>query len=122
MITPEEQIKKAKTVFEKKLAEIYKVYEEMLRQNNALDFDDLLLYPLKIFKDYPKILTKYQNLWKYVLVDEYQDTNKPQFLFLSNITKEHRNICVVGDDDQSIYGWRGADISNILNFERIFPL
>ena len=93
----------------------------MLRQNNALDFDDLLLYPLKIFKDYPKILTKYQNLWKYVLVDEYQDTNKPQFLFLSNITKEHKNICVVGDDDQSIYGWRGADISNILNFERVFP-
>ena len=121
MITPEEQSKKAKTVFEKKLAEIYKVYEEMLRQNNALDFDDLLLYPLRIFKDYPKILTKYQNLWKYVLVDEYQDTNKPQFLFLSKITKEHKNICVVGDDDQSIYGWRGADISNILNFERLFP-
>ena len=83
MITPEEQLKKARTVFEKRLADIYKVYEEMLRQNNALDFDDLLLYPLKIFEDYPKILTKYQNLWKYVLVDEYQDTNKPQFLFLS---------------------------------------
>ena len=121
MITPEEQLKKARTIFEKRLADIYKVYEEMLRQNNALDFDDLLLYPLKIFEDYPKILTKYQNLWKYVLVDEYQDTNKPQFLFLSYITKNHKNICVVGDDDQSIYAWRGADISNILNFERLFP-
>ena len=121
MITPNEKLKKARTVFEKRLADIYKVYEEMLKQNNALDFDDLLLYPLKIFEDYPKILKKYQNLWKYVLVDEYQDTNKPQFLFLSYITKNHKNICVVGDDDQSIYGWRGADISNILNFERLFP-
>ena len=121
MITPDEKLKKARTVFEKRLADIYKVYEENLRQNNALDFDDLLIYPLKIFEDYPKILTKYQTLWKYVLVDEYQDTNKPQFLFLSYITKNHKNICVVGDDDQSIYGWRGADISNILNFERLFP-
>ena len=121
MITPNDKLKKARTVFEKRLADVYKVYEEMLRQNNALDFDDLLLYPLKIFEDYPKILAKYQNLWKYVLVDEYQDTNKPQFLFLSFITKKHKNICVVGDDDQSIYGWRGADITNILNFERLFP-
>ena len=121
MITPKDQLKKAKTVFEKKLTDIYRVYEEMLKQNSALDFDDLLLYPLKIFEDYPEILKKYQNLWKYVLVDEYQDTNKPQFLFLSYITKDHKNICVVGDDDQSIYGWRGAEISNILNFERLFP-
>ena len=121
MITPKDLLKKAKTVFEKKLTDIYRVYEEMLKQNSALDFDDLLIYPLKIFEDYPKILKKYQNLWKYVLVDEYQDTNKPQFLFLSYITKDHKNICVVGDDDQSIYGWRGAEISNILNFERLFP-
>ena len=121
MITPKDLLKKAKTVFEKKLTDIYRVYEEMLKQNSALDFDDLLLYPLKIFEDYPEILKKYQNLWKYVLVDEYQDTNKPQFLFLSYITKDHKNICVVGDDDQSIYGWRGAEISNILNFERLFP-
>ncbi len=121
MITPEKQLKKARTVFDKKLVDIYKVYEKMLRENDALDFDDLLLFPLKIFNDFPKILEKYQNLWKYVLVDEYQDTNKPQFCFLSKIAEKHENICVVGDDDQSIYGWRGADITNILNFEKIFP-
>ncbi len=121
MITPKMQSKKAKTVFDKKLAEIYNNYENSLRDNKALDFDDLLLYPIKIFNDYPKILEKYQNLWKYILVDEYQDTNKPQFCFLSRIAENHRNICVVGDDDQSIYGWRGADITNILNFEKNFP-
>ncbi len=121
MVKPIDFLKKAKTVFDKKLADIYKIYEESLRQNNALDFDDLLLYPLEIFKDHPEILAKYQNRWKYVLVDEYQDTNKPQFLFLSKIAKDHKNICVVGDDDQSIYRWRGADITNILNFEKFFP-
>ena len=121
MITPQEQLKKARTIFDKKLIDIYNLYEHMLRENNALDFDDLLLYPLEIFKDYPNILEKYQNQWKYVLVDEYQDTNKPQFCFLSKIADNHKNICVVGDDDQSIYGWRGADITNILNFEKSFP-
>ena len=121
MITPETQLKKAKTVFDKKLVEIFEVYEKMLIDNNALDFDDLLLYPIRIFNDYPKILEKYQKLWKYILVDEYQDTNKPQFCFLSKIAENHKNICVVGDDDQSIYGWRGADITNILNFEKFFP-
>ena len=121
MITPQKQLKKARTISDKKLVEIYKLYQKMLRDNDALDFDDLLLFPLQIFNDYPKILEKYQNLWKYILVDEYQDTNKPQFCFLSKIAENHKNICVVGDDDQSIYGWRGADISNILNFEKIFP-
>ena len=121
MITPEEQLKKARTIFDKKLADIYKVYEKMLRENDALDFDDLLLFPIQIFSDHPKILKKYQNFWKYILVDEYQDTNKPQFCFLSMIAESHGNICVVGDDDQSIYGWRGADITNILNFEKTFP-
>ncbi len=121
MITPDDQLKKARTIFDKKLVDIFRAYERMLRENDALDFDDLLLFPLKIFNDYPKILEKYQNLWQYVLVDEYQDTNKPQFCFLSKIAEKHKNICVVGDDDQSIYGWRGADITNILNFEKIFP-
>ena len=121
MITPEIQLKKARTVFDKKLVDIYKLYQTMLRENDALDFDDLLLFPLQIFDEHPKILKKYQNRWKYILVDEYQDTNKPQFCFLSKIAENHKNICVVGDDDQSIYGWRGADITNILNFEKIFP-
>ena len=100
MITPEEQLKKSRTIFDKKLVDIYKLYQKMLRENDALDFDDLLLFPLQIFNDYPKILEKYQNLWKYILVDEYQDTNKPQFCFLSKIAENHKNICVVGDDDQ----------------------
>ena len=121
MITPEIQLKKARTVFDKKLVDIYKLYQTMLRENDALDFDDLLLFPLQIFDEHPKILKKYQNRWKYILVDEYQDTNKPQFCFLSKIAENHKNICVVGDDDQSIYGWRGADIDNILSFEKIFP-
>ena len=121
MITPEIQSNKAKTVFDKRIVDIYNIYENILKNNSALDFDDLLLYPLQIFDDHPKILEKYQNLWKYILVDEYQDTNKPQFRFLSRIAEKHKNICVVGDDDQSIYGWRGADISNILNFEKYFP-
>ena len=104
----------------KKVAEVYKIYQEQLLSNSALDFDDLLLKPLELFKKFPKILEKYQNKYHYVLVDEYQDTNKPQFKFIYSISMNHREICVVGDDDQSIYGWRGADISNILNFSKAF--
>ncbi len=121
MNPPKDQLQKAKTIFDKKMVEIFKEYERKLKENDALDFDDLLLSPLKIFDDYPEILVKYQSLWKYILVDEYQDTNKPQFLFLAKLADKHKNICVVGDDDQSIYRWRGADISNILNFEKLFP-
>ena len=104
----------------KKVAEVYKIYQEQLIANSALDFDDLLLKPLELFKKFPNILEKYQKKYKYVLVDEYQDTNKPQFKFIHSISINHREICVVGDDDQSIYGWRGADISNILNFSEAF--
>ena len=78
------------------------------------------MLPLQIFEKYPKILETYQEKWKYILVDEYQDTNKPQFMLVKNLAKSHKQICVVGDDDQSIYGWRGADISNILDFEKTF--
>ena len=88
--------------------------------NDALDFDDLLTFPLEIFKKKPSVLKKYQKRWKYILVDEYQDTNRAQFQFLTNLASAHENICVVGDDDQSIYGWRGADVSNILDFEKTF--
>ena len=88
--------------------------------NDALDFDDLLTFPLEIFKKKPSVLKKYQKRWKYILVDEYQDTNRAQFQFLTNLASAHENICVVGDDDQSIYGWRGADVSNILEFEKTF--
>ena len=105
---------------DKKVAEVYKIYQQQLTSNSALDFDDLLLKPLELFKKFPNILEKYQKKYKYVLVDEYQDTNKPQFKFIHSLSVNHREICVVGDDDQSIYGWRGADISNILNFSEAF--
>ncbi len=121
MITPSDQLKKARTILEKTIVEIYQIYQKSLKENDALDFDDLLLYPLELFDKNPKILEKYQNIWKYILVDEYQDTNRPQFHFLTRLSKINKQICVVGDDDQSIYGWRGADISNILNFKKSFP-
>lgn len=121
MLTPDEVSQKARTIVEKKLAEVFPAYQQALKENNAVDFDDLLLLPLEIFDKHPKVLSSYQKQWKYVLVDEYQDTNLPQFLFVSKIAEKHKQICVVGDDDQSIYGWRGADIRNILDFEKVFP-
>ena len=120
MITPGSQERKARTILEKKIVEVYRTYEKSLRENDALDFDDLLLYPLELFDKNPELLTKYQEKWKYILVDEYQDTNRPQYHLLTRLAEKHKQICVVGDDDQSIYGWRGADISNILDFEKFF--
>ena len=121
MEDPSQLMKNGASPFDKSVAELYPVYKEALKKNNAVDFGDLLLYPLEIFKKYPKVLKKYQEKFKYVLVDEYQDTNQPQFLFVKSLSDTHNKISVVGDDDQSIYGWRGADISNILEFEKAFP-
>ena len=112
--------RKARTILEKTVSKIYIEYQKNLKLNDALDFDDLLTFPLEIFEKKPSVLKKYQKKWKYILVDEYQDTNRAQFQFLTNLAKAHENICVVGDDDQSIYGWRGADVSNILDFEKTF--
>jgi DNA helicase-2/ATP-dependent DNA helicase PcrA len=120
MIEPREIESKARTILEKTIAKIYKEYQKNLKLNDALDFDDLLTFPLEIFKKKPSVLKKYQKRWKYILVDEYQDTNRAQFQFLTSLANAHENICVVGDDDQSIYGWRGADVSNILDFEKTF--
>lgn len=120
LISPDDAKKKATIIIDKHYAELYEKYQTALKENNAVDFDDLLLLPLQIFEKYPKILETYQEKWKYILVDEYQDTNKPQFMLVKNLAKSHKQICVVGDDDQSIYGWRGADISNILDFEKTF--
>jgi DNA helicase II / ATP-dependent DNA helicase PcrA len=106
---------------ERRLLDIYELYETRLRENNACDFDDLLMRPLLLFRRYPAIAEKYRHRWDYILVDEYQDTNPAQFELLTCFSARHRNICVVGDDDQSIYGWRGADIRNILEFEKHFP-
>src|SRR5215207_2458531 len=99
---------------------VYKMYEERLHANNALDFDDLLIKAVRLLRDVPEIRDKYNNKFRYILVDEYQDTNSLQFALISLITQKSQNICVVGDEDQSIYKWRGADISNILNFEKHF--
>lgn len=96
-------------------------YEKRMKALNALDFDDLLLKTIELFKKCPDVLEKYRELFRYIMVDEYQDTNMAQYKIVSLLAEKHRNICVVGDDDQSIYGWRGADIRNILEFEKDFP-
>lgn len=100
---------------------IYQFYAQLLQQNNALDFDDLLKVLIELFQYVPAVLAYYQNRFRYILVDEYQDTNHPQYILVKMLSQLHRNLCVVGDDDQSIYSWRGADIRNILNFESDFP-
>ena len=121
LINPKAALKFSNNIQDKMIVDIYKSYNSSLKENNAVDFDDLLNFPLEIFNNHPRILGKYQKLWKYILVDEYQDTNKAQFLLVKMLAEKHRNICVVGDDDQSIYAWRGADIRNILDFEKDFP-
>ena len=120
MLSPENVAEYAEGYVDEKLAQIYTEYQMALKKNNALDFDDLLLLPIQLFKEHPDRLAYYQSQYQYVLVDEYQDTNRPQFELVHSISKNHRDICVVGDDDQSIYGWRGADIKNILEFSDTF--
>ncbi|NOZ24954.1 MAG: UvrD-helicase domain-containing protein [Nitrospirae bacterium] len=102
-------------------AMIYPKYMESLRSMNVLDFDDLLLLTLRLFREHPQVLQRYRERFRYLMVDEYQDTNRVQYEFIKLLAGERRNLCVVGDDDQSIYGWRGADIGNILDFEKDFP-
>jgi DNA helicase-2/ATP-dependent DNA helicase PcrA len=107
--------------FDEKLAKVYVRYQDELKRCNALDFDDLIMLTVKLFKNYPSLLKKYQNLFSYILVDEFQDTNFAQYYLLKLLASSHKKICVVGDDDQSIYRFRGADINNIFNFEKDFP-
>lgn len=104
-----------------KAAEVYAEYQSRLKQNNLMDFDDLLYYPVLLFKQQPEVLRLYQERFRYIMVDEYQDTNGAQYELIRLLSKEHHNLCVVGDDDQSIYSFRGADIQNILDFEKDFP-
>ena len=104
-----------------KLAEVYAMYQERLRRCNALDFGDLVMVAVRLFEEHPEVLEKYRNRWRWILVDEYQDTNPIQYRLVRLLAGERRNLCVVGDDDQSIYRWRGADIRNILDFEDDFP-
>ena len=105
----------------REVMQAYLLYQKQLRQNNALDFDDLLLLTLKLFSEHADVLEKYRARFEYILVDEYQDTNLVQYHIVRLLAMQHGNLCVVGDDDQSIYGWRGADIRNILEFEKDFP-
>ena len=109
------------TAFNNQGTELYEQYQNRLRQLNAVDFGDLLLYCVEIFQKNRDVLERYQSFFRYILVDEYQDTNVAQYLWLRLLAGEHKNICCVGDDDQSIYGWRGAEVGNILRFEKDFP-
>jgi DNA helicase-2/ATP-dependent DNA helicase PcrA len=120
---PEAFAAKAEYVDERRaaMARVYETYEQRLHANNALDFDDLLIKTVRLLRDVQEVREKYNNKFRYILVDEYQDTNTLQFSLIKLITEKQQNICVVGDEDQSIYKWRGADISNILNFESQFP-
>lgn len=107
--------------FTKTAKRVYEQYQIELRKNNAVDFGDLLVLPVKLFREHPEILKKYQELWQYILIDEYQDTNYAQYTFTKLLASSHRNIFVVGDDAQAIYGFRGANLQNILDFEKDYP-
>jgi DNA helicase-2/ATP-dependent DNA helicase PcrA len=121
LTTPAEFDKAAFDPFAKAVAQVYPMYEEALRLANATDFDDLLVLPVRLLQTDRQQLGMYQAKFHYIMVDEYQDTNKAQYQFIKLLAAGHRNVCVVGDDDQSIYGWRGADIRNILDFNKDFP-
>ncbi len=120
-LTPEKVPASESGQYNNRGAEFYSMYQARLRVLNAVDFGDLLLHVVRIFQENPEVLAKYQNWFRYILVDEYQDTNVAQYLWLRLLAGGHKNICCVGDDDQSIYGWRGAEVGNILRFETDFP-
>lgn len=120
-MTPEDLLSKSSMWWDEKSIAVYKQYEEQLKRANALDFGDLLFKTYELFRSYPDILRKYQDRFQFISVDEYQDTNHIQYLIVKQLAEKHRNLCVVGDEDQSIYSWRGADITNILSFEKDFP-
>ena len=122
LIGPEEFLLNAGQDFrQRRIGEIYKEYQKRLKKNNALDFDDLIVKTVELFQNNSEVLNYYQERFKYIMVDEYQDTNLAQFKLVSLLASKYRNLCVVGDDDQSIYRFRGADIGNILSFEEMFP-
>ena len=121
MLTPQKYLAKANGEYRKeKIAEVFAKYQKKLRENNAIDFDDIINFTIDILTENPDVLEHYSEKFKYVLVDEYQDTNKAQFTLITLLAARHGNITVVGDNDQGIYSFRGADISNILNFEKDF--
>ncbi len=121
LLGPRAFARDADSFFEQKVADVYKLYAQKLRTNNALDFDDLLMVSVILLEEHEDIRTKYQGRFRYILVDEYQDTNGAQYQLTKLLAAKYRNLCVVGDADQSIYGWRGADIRNIMDFEKDYP-
>jgi DNA helicase-2/ATP-dependent DNA helicase PcrA len=121
LTTPDAYFQAATDAFELVVADAYPLYQKALKDANAFDFDDLLVKPLELFRTSERVLERYRERFRIVLVDEYQDTNRAQYVFLRLLAEQHQNLFVVGDDDQSIYGWRGADIRNILDFEKDFP-
>jgi len=121
MVDPQEYYLGSKDPNSERIAHIYQSYKAELRKNNALDFDDLLLEAVRLLKVSQEVRERYQRRYRYLLVDEYQDTNRPQYELMKLLAGEARNVCAVGDEDQSIYSWRGADIKNILDFEKEFP-
>jgi DNA helicase II / ATP-dependent DNA helicase PcrA len=121
MLSVEEAERLARTPREERIAQLYRLYEDRLRAVGGVDFDDLLLLVVRLLETSPESLAWYRTLWTHVLVDEYQDTNRAQYRIIQLLTQEHRNLCVVGDPDQSVYRWRGADLRNILDFEKDFP-
>ncbi len=118
---PQKYQEQANSLYEENIAKIYKEYQTILRNNNALDFDDLIMNTVRLLVQYKDVGDVYRKRFKHIMVDEYQDTNHPQYLFIKELAKEHHQICAVGDDDQSIYRWRGANVENILNFEKDYP-
>jgi DNA helicase-2/ATP-dependent DNA helicase PcrA len=121
LVLPSQFAQTAKTRAEEITAEVYAAYDGRLKKNNAMDFDDLLIKPILLFNHNHDVLEKYQNKFKYILVDEYQDTNRAQYILLKLLAERHKNLCVVGDDSQSIYSWRGADVQNIFDFQIDYP-
>ncbi|UWG96057.1 DNA helicase PcrA [Dehalobacter sp. DCM] len=121
LMDPESFSASASDYFTERAASAYKLYQRKLVSNNALDFDDIIMLTVRLFRENPDVLNYYQEKFRYIMVDEYQDTNHAQYLLIKLLAARYRNLCVVGDDDQSVYGWRGADVQNILDFERDYP-
>src|SRR5258707_2705630 len=121
MPLPEELGAQADSPLARVAADVFQALGPALKQANAMDFDDLLLHPLALFREHPERLAYWQDRFQHVLVDEFQDTNAPQYLLVRHLAKQHGNLCVVGDDDQAIYGWRGADVPHMLAFQNDFP-
>ncbi len=121
LISPTEYRNYANEHFTEKVANIYPVYQKMLMQNNAMDFDDIIMKTVQLFEKFPEVLEEYQEKYKFILVDEYQDTNRAQYILIKLLAEKYKNICVIGDVDQSIYSWRGATVQNIMDFEKDYP-